>query len=131
MFDKVRKACLEREKAEADKARTEYREKYSSRLFRSMGIGALTGAARGGYVGFVGGEALEPLGGGAPGAIYGGVVGGIFGAASGVFTSVVKEPLHRAWYDYRTYNPAVNRSYMDCDAEARTAVATAQMGGGR
>jgi len=131
LFDKVRKACLEREKAQADKARTEYRNKYSSRLFWSMGTGALVGAVRVGYVGAVGGEFLEPLGGGVPGAIIGAVVGGIFGAAGGVFTSVVKEPLYRAWYDHRTYNPALNRSYLDCDAEARTAVATAQMGGRR
>jgi len=94
-----------------------------------MGTGALLGAGRGAYVGAVGGEALEPLGGGVPGAIIGGVVGGIFGAASGVFTSVVKEPVHRAAYNYFVYNPALNFSHLDCDAEARTAVATVQMGG--
>ncbi len=93
-----------------------------------MGSGALVGVAGGGYAGAVGGEFLEPLGGGVPGAIVGGVVGGIFGAASGVLTSVVKEPIYRAAYNHFTYNPALNFSYLDCDAEARTAVATVQMG---
>jgi hypothetical protein len=131
LFDKVKKDCLAREKTKADKARTEYRNRYSSRLLWSMGSGALLGAARGGYAGAVGGEALEPLGGGVPGAFIGGVVGGIFGAASGVFTSVVKEPAHRFAYDHLIYKPALDFSHLDCDAEARTAVATAQMGGRR
>jgi hypothetical protein len=131
LFDKVKKDCLAREKAKADRARSAYRNRYSSRLFWSMGTGALVGVARGGYAGAVGGEFLEPLGGGVPGAIVGGVVGGIFGAASGVLTSVVKEPIYRAAYNHFTYNPALNFSYLDCDAEARTAVATAQMGGRR
>ncbi len=130
-FDKARAACLARKKAEADKARSEYRNKYSSRLFWSMGTGALVGAVRGGYVGAIGGEFLEPLGGGVPGAAVGVVVGGIFGAAGGVLTSVVKEPIYRAAYDHFTYNRAINYSYIDCDAEARTAVATAQVGGRR
>src|SRR2546421_12924918 len=83
-FDKVKRDCMARERAKADRARSEYRNRYSSRLFWSMGSGALMGVARGGYAGAVGGEGLEPLGGGVPGAIIGGVVGGIFGAASGV-----------------------------------------------
>ena len=131
LFDKAKRDCLAREKAKADRARSAYRNRYSSRLFWSMGTGALTGAVRGGYAGAVGGEFLEPLGGGVPGAIVGGVVGGIFGAASGVLTFAVKEPLHRAAYDHFTYNPALDFAQLDCDAEARTAVATAQMGGRR
>jgi len=94
-----------------------------------MGTGAVVGAVRGVYVGVTGGELLEPLGGGLPGAVVGGVVGGIFGAAASVFSTTAKEPFRRMWYDYRTYNPAINRAAIDCDAEARGAVFDAQFGG--
>ena len=93
-----------------------------------MGTGAVVGVVRGAQAGAVGGEFLEPLGGGVPGAVVGGVVGGVFGAAGGVLTSVAKEPLYRAVYDHRTYNPAMNKSYLDCDAEARMAIANVQLG---
>jgi len=96
-----------------------------------MGTGALVGAVNGARAGAVGGEFLEPFGGGVPGAAAGAVVGGIFGAAAGVLTSVVKEPIYRAAYDHFTYTPAINFSYVDCDAEARTAIATVQLGGRR
>ncbi len=77
------------------------------------------------------GEGLEPLGGGVPGAIAGGIIGGIFGTAGGVIGSLLTEPAWRWNYDRSTYRPALDRAEMDCDAEARTAVSTATLTGGR
>lgn len=130
LFEKVKQECLARKKAEADASRTEYRNKFGNRIMKSMAVGTVTGAIRGGAAGAAGGAWFAGLG-AAPGAIYGGVVGGIFGAAGGVFAGVAKEPLHRVWYNYSTYNPALNRAHLDCDAEARGAVFDARNGGRR
>jgi hypothetical protein len=49
-----------------------------------MRDGAVHGAFVVGYSGFVGGEGLEPLGGGAFGLFVGGVIGGVVGGGGGV-----------------------------------------------
>lgn len=58
----------------------------SARILASVKQGAVIGAVRVGYAGFIGGEGLEPLGGGIPGALLGGFIGGVAGAGGGVFT---------------------------------------------
>jgi len=130
LFEKVKQECLARKKAKANAARTEYRNKFGNRIMKSMAVGTVTGAIRRGAAGAAGGAWFAGLG-VVPGAIYGGVVGGIFGAAGGVFAGVAKEPLHRAWYNYSTYNPALNGAHLDCDAKARGAVFDARNGGRR
>ena len=130
-FEKARAACVARETAKADAERSQYVANYPKRIRRSAVFGGVRGAAMGAYAGANGGEFLEPLGGGVPGAIGGGVIGGILGTGAGVVGSLLTEPAWRWNYDRSTYRPALNRIAIDCDAEARTAVSTAILTGGR
>jgi RHS repeat-associated protein len=130
-FEKARAACLAREIAKADAGRAQYVANFPKRIRRSAVFGGVRGVAMGAYAGANGGEFLEPLGGGIPGAIGGGVIGGIVGTAAGVIGSMLTEPAWRWNYDRSTYRPALNRTAIDCDAEARTAVSTTILTGGR
>ncbi len=129
-FEKARAACMSRELAKANAARAQYVANFPKRILRGATFGAVRGGAMGAYAGFNGGEFLEPLGGGLPGAAGGALVGGILGAGAGVISSMLTEPAFRWNYDRSTYRPAVDRTAIDCDAEARTATSNAMITGG-
>jgi RHS repeat-associated protein len=130
LHDKVKKECMERKKAEADKGRQKQRNNVGKRIGRSAAWGALRGGAAGVYVGATGGF-LEMGWGAIPGAFAGGLMGATFGAAGGVITGGMAEPLYRMYYDGMTYYPALNQADIDCDAEANLAVHNASLLGGK
>jgi hypothetical protein len=61
------------------------------RILKGAGIAAASTALTLGRVGFIGGEFLEPVGGGIPGALAGGFFGAVVGGASGLLTTAAKE----------------------------------------
>jgi hypothetical protein len=110
--------CLQKKKTETDRARERFAKDQGERVLQRMGRGALVGGAKGVRGGTILGTelGLTPVG----GAIVGGVVGAVAGAGGAAINTIVIEPLAQWRYDRFTYQPVLDRAFIECAAEANT-----------